>query len=627
MKTFLIPIQFFLIIFIICVCTINTEDIPYEHSRNYRLIEDDTAWENLINDWTSEAEKDLSGLHEIKRSSLAATVTPSIEKIKEFIQTFEPAFKKAQKNIQNIVKSSAVLTGRLKAAYSVQGKLKNDGNGLEDLKDIIGLRLTCQTVKDSLQITKAIKEDKTNFEILEEKCYGMCPGAEKYKKGGYRRIHLILRLKPENKPAELQIGTPFTNYWADWSHDFIYKGPAEITNQSTVQNYSILLADYFLKLDNERDKMPICPAILNKSNALDILKKAIPNEKDAVKMFNKVNHPPNACFWWYDMLLALPEKTCCKQDSSHKKQNHLHERRSSQKIQGFHEHRKKTKKNQVNQNLDFIGGHTRDYILLDDKLNSWDKLLSNWQREAKNNLWVRRSSSGVSQIPTLPEIEKFIKTHKQAFDSAQKNIKSIVNSSAVLTGRLKAAYSVQGKLEKDKTTLQELNDIIGLRLTCQTVNEALRITDAIKKDKKNFEILNEKCYGMCPNAGKYKEGGYRRIHLILRLIQGNKTAELQIGTPYTNYWSDWSHDFIYKGPTEISKSTEVNSYSLALADYFLISDTSRSNLPLCPTFLKNANAMKILNSSLPSADAEKMFKKIGEPPNGCFWWYDMKLGQ
>ena len=95
-----------------------------------------------------------------------------------------------------------------------------------------------------------------HFEVKETTCYGMCPGAGKYDVSGYRRIHLILLIRSENKTMELQIGTPYTNMWADWNHDLVYKGPKEFADDESVKTYSIAMADYFLKLDEERNQLP-----------------------------------------------------------------------------------------------------------------------------------------------------------------------------------------------------------------------------------------------------------------------------------------------------------------------------------------------------------------------------------
>ena len=106
---------------------------------------------------------------------------------------------------------------------------------------------------------------------------------------------------------ELQIGTPYTNMWADWNHDLVYKGPKEFADDESVKTYSIAMADYFLKLDEERNQLPDCPAIMEEVNALDILEDNA-GGADAHALYEKLGYPPNACFWWNDMKLALPPK-------------------------------------------------------------------------------------------------------------------------------------------------------------------------------------------------------------------------------------------------------------------------------------------------------------------------------
>ena len=90
-------------------------------------------------------------------------------------------------------------------------------------------------------------------------------------------------------------------------------------------------------------------------------------------------------------------------------------------------------------------------------------------------------------------------------------------------------------------------------------------------------------------------------------------------------WSDWNHDFIYKGPDSIQKDMEVSKYSLAMADYFWKLDEDRRALPTCPQLLKGADSLKILREGVAGDHAEETYKKLGYPPNACFWWNDMKL--
>ena len=119
------------------------------------------------------------------------------------------------------------------------------------------------------------------------------------------------------------------------------------------------------------------------------------------------------------------------------------------------------------------------------------------------------------------------------------------------------------------------------------------------------------------------------VHFCSSIFQqggnGGKFAELQIGTPYTNMWSDWNHDFIYKGPANIQNDPVVGNYSLAMADYFWKLDEDRRVLPACPQLLKKADSLKILREGVAGDHAKATYKKLGYPPNACYWWNDMKL--
>jgi len=174
-------------------------------------------------------------------------------------------------------------------------------------------------------------------------------------------------------------------------------------------------------------------------------------------------------------------------------------------------------------------------------------------------------------------------------------------------------------------TLEELHDVIGFRFTCQTVNDTLRMKQTLDDDETEFIITETVCYGMCPGHGKYRDTGYRRIHLILLIRDGDKFTELQIGTPYTDMWTNWNHDFIYKGPAGIKNDADVRNYSLTTAEYFWQLDEIRRSLPPCPSVLREADALKILREGVAGDHAEETYKKLGYPPNACFWWNDMRL--
>lgn len=103
--------------------------------------------------------------------------------------------------------------------------------------------------------------------------------------------------------------------WSDWNHDFIYKGPANIKNDDEVNIYSLAMADYFWKLDEERRALPMCPQIMKNANSLKILREGVAGDH-AEATYKKLGYPPNACYWWNDMKLALPEQQCPKAASS-----------------------------------------------------------------------------------------------------------------------------------------------------------------------------------------------------------------------------------------------------------------------------------------------------------------------
>ena len=284
-------------------------DLEAGHSRDYHLLHDDTAWHRMYDSWIK-TNSYPSNQHRFRRDHhSSSTEQPSLDEIKKFVESFKPAFESAQKSLLKIANKTAVLTGRLKSALSIQEKLVRKNITLKDLTDVIGMRFTCQTVNDSLRIKSQIEKDTTEFNITETKCYGMCPGHGKYRDSGYRRIHLILLIKDGSKFAELQIGTPYTDMWSNWNHDFIYKGPKNIADDSGVQNYSLSMADYFWKLDEVRRDLPPCPKIMKEANALKILRDGVAGDH-AEETYKKLGYPPNACFWWNDMKLSLPEKEC-----------------------------------------------------------------------------------------------------------------------------------------------------------------------------------------------------------------------------------------------------------------------------------------------------------------------------
>ena len=99
--------------------------------------------------------------------------------------------------------------------------------------------------------------------------------------------------------------------------------------------------------------------------------------------------------------------------------------------------------------------------------------------------------------------------------------------------------------------LNKINDLIGIRVVCNNLNEIYDIVNLIKNDKK-FKIIKEKDY-----IRKPKESGYTSYHIILKedyeiedLLIPIK-AEIQIRTQEMDLWANMAHDSIYKRKSPI----------------------------------------------------------------------------
>lgn len=121
-----------------------------------------------------------------------------------------------------------------------------------------------------------------------------------------------------------------------------------------------------------------------------------------------------------------------------------------------------------------------------------------------------------------------------------------------VTGRVKKISSILDKAKKldiptDKIS-GEMEDIAGIRIMCQLVEDIERVVSLIKdRDGKDFKIAYEKDY-----ITNKKESGYRSYHIIIKYpvytAFGEKEilAEIQIRTLAMNFWATIEHSLNYK---------------------------------------------------------------------------------
>lgn len=119
-----------------------------------------------------------------------------------------------------------------------------------------------------------------------------------------------------------------------------------------------------------------------------------------------------------------------------------------------------------------------------------------------------------------------------------------------VTGRVKPVDSIKTKAKLKGIPLEhletEMQDIAGLRVMCQFVDDIYDVVEIIK-NRNDLSVVQERDY-----LSHEKASGYRSYHLIIeypiQLIGGEKKvyAEIQIRTLAMNFWATIEHSLNYK---------------------------------------------------------------------------------
>jgi len=119
-----------------------------------------------------------------------------------------------------------------------------------------------------------------------------------------------------------------------------------------------------------------------------------------------------------------------------------------------------------------------------------------------------------------------------------------------VTGRVKPIASILDKASKKNIPLdrlaEEMQDIAGLRMMCQFVDDIKTVVEALR-NRNDFNIVEERDY-----VSHKKESGYRSYHLVItypvQTIKGEKNilVEIQIRTLAMNFWASIEHSLNYK---------------------------------------------------------------------------------
>lgn len=119
-----------------------------------------------------------------------------------------------------------------------------------------------------------------------------------------------------------------------------------------------------------------------------------------------------------------------------------------------------------------------------------------------------------------------------------------------ITGRVKSISSILDKLQRKKIPFdkmgEEIEDIAGIRIICQFVEDIDKVADVLC-NRSDLDIVEVKDY-----VKKHKDSGYRSYHLVARytvhLTSGEKSVpvEIQIRTMAMDFWATVEHSMQYK---------------------------------------------------------------------------------
>ena len=121
-------------------------------------------------------------------------------------------------------------------------------------------------------------------------------------------------------------------------------------------------------------------------------------------------------------------------------------------------------------------------------------------------------------------------------------------------GRVKSISSILDKAQKKNIEVdkieEQLDDIAGIRIICQFVEDIEKVADLIR-NRSDMQVVTEKDY-----INHMKSSGYRSYHLILEIEDettdalgntlGHYYAEVQLRTIAMDSWASLEHQMQYK---------------------------------------------------------------------------------
>jgi len=149
-----------------------------------------------------------------------------------------------------------------------------------------------------------------------------------------------------------------------------------------------------------------------------------------------------------------------------------------------------------------------------------------------------------------------------------------------VTGRVKPIDSIKEKQTRryisDELLEQDMQDIAGLRIQCQFVEDIYQMVDLLHQ-RTDMKVVEERDY-----VTNVKPSGYRSYHVVIeypvQLVHGEKKllAEIQIRTMSMNFWATIEHSLNYKYQGEFPDELKARLKRAAEASFLL--DTEMSEI-------------------------------------------------
>ena len=136
-------------------------------------------------------------------------------------------------------------------------------------------------------------------------------------------------------------------------------------------------------------------------------------------------------------------------------------------------------------------------------------------------------------------------------------------------GRVKSVPSILDKMQRKQVSMDEMEDkiedIAGIRIICQFVEDIYRVSSVISS-RKDMRVQEVKDY-----INKQKESGYRSYHLIVlytvQTLDGPQDVqvEIQIRTMAMDFWATVEHSLQYKYRGQIPEKVDTRLSNAAAA--------------------------------------------------------------